>query len=62
MTIYEKIIRLFFSRHSLLLYASVFFLAHGEIQGDQFVWLMGLYIGSSSAEKFKDNVKIGKTD
>ena len=59
MNILIEIRRLFFSRHSLLFYASTIFLILGKINGDQFVWLMGLFIGANSLDKLKDNIKIG---
>jgi len=60
MNLLTELRRLFFSRHSLLFYASTIFLIFGKINGDQFVWLMGLFVGSNSLDKLKDNIKIGK--
>ena len=33
-----------------VVYASVVFLLLGKINGDQFVWLMGLFIGANSLD------------
>lgn len=60
MNVLTELRRLFFSRHSLLFYASITFVLLGKINGDQFVWLMGLFVGSNSLDKLKDNIKIGK--